>query len=247
MMANFCPNCGSALNEGAKFCPECGEPIQQNVTPQTAPSAQAYAAADNAGTGAVRQGIPAPGFSDRVNDPKILAAVDKNRKAAGLFSLLIVPLPLIGFVIYSIFSDKMELGQAVKYGGFVSIVFLLCALYKAMKESAKNSYEATVIDKKSHRAYRHKSSDDNSYYTEYITVVRTVSGKKKRIVEREGSQIWAWNYLNVGDRFQYHPQFHFPYELYDKSKAPYIVCISCATKNATEADCCQKCGLPLLK
>ena len=44
-----------------------------------------------------------------------------------------------------------------------------------------------------------------------------------------------------------HPQFHFPYELYDKSRAPYIACVSCGTKNPTEADRCQKCNLPLLK
>ncbi|MBQ7718389.1 MAG: zinc-ribbon domain-containing protein [Clostridia bacterium] len=246
-MANFCSNCGTALNEGVKFCPECGESVQQNITPQAAPPAQPDAAPSYAGSGAVRQGIPSTGFSNRVNDPKILAAVKKNRRAAGIFSLILVPLPLIGFVIYSIFSDKMETAQAAKYGGFISVVFLVFTLYGIIKQRASNAYEATVIDKKSHRAYRHNSSDDNSYYTEYITVVRTLSGKKKKIVEREGSQIWAWNYLNVGDRFRYHPQFNFPYELYDKSRAPYIVCVSCATKNPIEADCCQKCGLPLLK
>ncbi|MBR6005785.1 MAG: zinc ribbon domain-containing protein, partial [Clostridia bacterium] len=97
--------------------------------------------------------------------------------------------------------------------------------------------------------YRHNNSDDThrETVTEYVTTVRTSDGKKKRIVEQEGSQIWAWNYLQVGDRFKYHPQFHFPYELYDKSKAPYIACIGCGTKNSVEADCCQKCGLPLLK
>lgn len=246
-MANYCSNCGSALGEGAKFCPECGKPIQQNPTPQTAPSAQPYAAPVYVGNGTVRQGIPAPGFSGRVNDPQLLAAVKKNRRAAGIFSLFLIPLPFVGFVVYSMFSDKIEIDQAVKYGGVLSVILLIFTLYGFIKDRAKNAYEATVIDKKSHRAYRHKSSDDNSYYTEYITVVRTTSGKKKKIVEREGSQIWAWNYLNVGDRFKYHPQFHFPYELYDKSKAPYIACISCGAKNSVEEDCCQKCGLPLLK
>lgn len=85
------------------------------------------------------------------------------------------------------------------------------------------------------------------FLTSYITVVRTTDGKEKKIVERDGSQIWAWNYLNVSDRFRYHPQFHFPYELYDKSKAPYDTCVSCGTRNPIEVDCCQKCVLPLLK
>ena len=246
-MAKFCSNCGSALNEGVKFCPECGEPIQQSAPTQTPPPTQHYESPVYAGNGAVHQGIPLPGFSDRVNNPKILAAVKKNRKAAGIFSLLLVPLPLIGFVVYSIFSDQIETNQAIKYGRFISAVFLIFALYSSVKGRAKNSYEATVIDKKSRRSYRYKNSDDESYYTEYITIVRTTDGKKKKIIEREGSQIWAWDYLNVGARFKYHPQFHFPYELYDKSKAPYIACVSCVTKNSIEDDCCQNCGLPLLK
>lgn len=246
-MAHFCPNCGSALGEGAKFCPECGEPIRQNAAPQTAPLAQPHAAPAYAGNGAARQGIPAPGFSDRVNHPEILAVVRKNRKSAGLFSFFLIPLPLIGFAAYSLFSGEMELSEALKYGGIVSAVFLVFVLYGRIKERAKNSYEATVIDKQTRHAYRHKNSEESSYYTEYVTVVRTTDGKKKKIVEREGSQLPAWEYLQIGDRFRYHPQFPFPYELYDKSKAPYLVCVGCAAHNPAEADCCQKCGLPLLK
>ena len=247
----FCSNCGAQIESNTKFCPNCGAaiaapaPAQQNTTQYTAP---VYGAPTYSGNGEVRQGIPAPGFSDRVNHPEILAAVKKNRKAAGIFSLFIVPLPLIGFVIYSIVSDKMETTDALKYGAIISGIFLLFALYSFVKERAKNTYEATVIDKKSRRNYRHNSnSDSKSYYTEYITVVRTVDGKKKRIVEQDGSMIVAWDYLQVGDRFKYHPQFYFPYELYDKSKAPYIACVSCVTKNPVEADRCKKCDLPLLK
>ncbi|MBQ7661427.1 MAG: hypothetical protein IJS44_05175 [Clostridia bacterium] len=50
------------------------QPVQQPYQPQ------AYAAG-----GAVRQGIPAPGYSDRVNHPELLAAVKKNRGAAATF------------------------------------------------------------------------------------------------------------------------------------------------------------------
>ena len=247
----FCSNCGAQIENNAKFCPNCGAaqnaapaPAQQIATQYTAP---VYGAPAWAGNGAVRQGIPAPGFSDRVNHPEILAAVKKNRKAAGIFSLLFAPLPLIGFVIYSIVSDKMETTDALKYGAVISGIFLLFAIYGFVKERAKNTYEATVIDKKTGLTYRHKNTDDPEMVTEYVTVVRTSDGKKKRIVEQEGTQIWAWDYLQVGDRFKYHPQFHFPYELYDKSRAPYIACVSCGTKNSIESDRCQKCGLPLLK
>lgn len=246
-MAKFCTNCGTQIDDNTKFCPNCGAaiaapaPAQQNATQYTAP---AYA-----GNGTVQNGIPTPGFSDRVNHPEILAAVKKNRKVAGIFSLFFVPLPLIGFVIYSIVSDKMETTDALKYGAVISGIFLLFALYGFVKERAKNTYEATVLDKKSRLTYKHNNSDDThrETVTEYVTTVRTSDGKKKRIVEQEGTQIWAWEYLQVGDRFKYHPQFHFPYELYDKSKAPYIACVSCGTKNPVEADRCKKCNLPLLK
>ena len=249
-MAKYCTKCGTPLDDNIKFCPNCGAAIaapaqaQQNTAQYTAP---VYGAPAWAGNGAVRQGIPAPGFSDRVNHPEILAAVKKNRKAASVFAFFLVPLPLIGFVVYSIVSEKMEIGQAAMMGGIVSAIFLAFALFSFIKERAKNTYEATVIDKKSGLTYRHKNTDDQEMVTEYVTVVRTSDGKKKRIVEQEGTQIWAWEYLQVGDRFKYHPQFHFPYELYDKSRAPYIACVSCGTKNSVEDDRCKKCGLPLLK
>ncbi|MGI6265291.1 MAG: zinc-ribbon domain-containing protein [Acutalibacteraceae bacterium] len=238
-MAQYCSNCGSPLEAGAAFCQKCGAAQTPPVSP--APVC--------AGNGPVRQGIPAPGYSDRVNHPEILAAVRKGRRRAGIFALFLVPLPLIGFVIYSFVNEELALDQAALYGGILSAVFLLFALYGFVKERAKNAYEATVIDKKSRLVERHRSADENAreMITEYVVVARTAQGKKKKIVEQEGSRILAWQYLQVGDRFRYHPQFHFPYELYDKSRAPYIACVSCPAHNPVEADRCQRCGLPLLK
>ena len=257
----FCTNCGSPLGEGVKFCPHCGtavaafdaaqrkekEPEAQTADPFTVPAAPKEPEPVYAGSGAVRQGIPAPGFSDRVNHPEILAAMKKNRRAAKLFALFFVPLPLVGLAVYSAVSGKLELGQAVRYGGFLSAVFLVFALIGFARDRAKNTYEAVVTDQKEHSTYRHNNSENRESIMEYITVAKTTDGRKKKIVEREGSQIWAYHYLNVGDRFRYHPQFHFPYELYDKAKAPYIACVSCGTKNPVEADRCKKCRLPLLK
>ena len=226
-MAKFCSNCGAQLNDTAPFCPSCGAPQAESST---------------AGAG-----VPAPGFSARVNDPEIIAAVKKNRKSSKLFALFLVPLPLVGFVIYSLAGESMELKQALIYGGIISAVFLVFALVGFIRGRANNGYEAVVISKDKGMTYRHSNSDSREHITCYTTVVKTVDGRKKKIVEYEGPQIWAYNYLNVGDRFRYHPQFNFPYELYDKSKAPYIVCVSCGTENATREDRCKKCGLPLLK
>ena len=224
-MAQFCGYCGKAIPAGQAFCPYCGSPA--------------------AGGG----GIPAPGFSQRVNDPEILAAVKKNKKAGAAFGFVLIPLPLLGFLIYSLVSDSMETKDALLYGGIVSAVFLVSALIGAVRSRASAGYEAVVTDQKSGLEYRHRSGDpsDRSRVMKYTTTVRTTDGKKKTIVEWEGPQIWAYHYLKVGDRFRYHPQFNFPYELYDKSKAPWIACVSCGMKNPVSEDRCGKCGIPLLK
>lgn len=204
------------------------------------------ATAAAAGNGEVRQGVPMPGYSDRVNHPEILASVKKNRKAAGIFGLILVPLPLIGFLIYAAVSKDMEIGQAAVIGAIASAVFLIFALVSRFKQRSSAAYEGVVTEKKT-RERSDSEGDDTRYYTEYVTCVLTSGGKKKKIVERDGSMIAAYHYLEVGDRFRYHPQFHFPYELYDKRRAPYIACVSCGTHNPVENDRCARCHIPLLK
>ena len=135
----FCSNCGAQIENNAKFCPNCGAAqnaapaqAQQNTAQYTAP---VYGVPTYSGNGEVRQGIPAPGFSDRVNHPEILAAVKKNRKAAGIFSLFFVPLPLLGFVIYSIVSDKIETADALKYGAVISGIFFIIRTLRFCKRT----------------------------------------------------------------------------------------------------------------
>lgn len=248
-MSKFCSNCGAQLNEDDKFCQNCGAKVEEEKTETAQEQAEEkQTALAAAGNGAVREGIPAPGFSDRVNHPEILAAVKRNRKAAKIFLLILIPIPVLGFLIYSLATGNIGVGPAIGYGCIVSAVFLVFALVSFIRERAKNTYEAVVIDKKEGWTYRnHGSDNERERIREYVTIVRTTDGKKKKIVEHEGSQIWAYNYLNIDDRFKYHPQFHFPYELYDKSKAEYIVCVSCGRHNPVEADRCEKCKLPLLK
>ena len=242
----FCIICGAQIPDNAGFCPACGSMIspnaqayyQQQAMPQNG-YASMYASSAPA--------VPPPGFSSRVNDPEIMAAMKKSRKGAAVFGLILVPLPFLGFLIFSLVSDKMEVSSGLLYGGIISGVFLLFAIYSLIHERAGNTYDAVVLDKKIRHITHNNNSDHYRMITEYITTVKQDSGKKRKIVEREGSQVWAYNYLNVGDRFRYHPQFHFPYELYDKSKAPYIVCVSCTTRNPVTADRCQKCRIPLLR
>ena len=253
----FCSHCGKEVLDAPRFCPYCGTRILYGE-PSAANAGAGTAGAEpktiNAGAPADETSVAetpadeaiALGFSDRANHPEILAAVKKNRKASKIFMLFLVPLPLIGFVAYSLFSGNMELSKALLYGGIVSAVFLIFALIGLATGRAEKSYDAVVVKKSTGQVYRSGSGGSDAI-TEYRTTVRTDAGKTKTITEREGSRIVAYHYLNEGDRFRYHPQFVFPYELYDKSKATCIYCVGCGTKNPLGSDRCKKCGIPLLK
>ena len=136
-------------------------------------------------------------------------------------------------------------------GLFVSAVFLAFALWSFIHERAENSYEGVVVSQDTElRKNMHRDSDGrrNSYQEfNYITRIRTTDGKNKKIVETDHGRRLAFEYLKPGDRFRYHPQFAFPYELYDKSQADGIYCVGCQTKNSITADRCRRCNLPLLK
>ncbi len=224
----FCIHCGKEIPDNSRFCVYCG--------------AQIFGLGSEAGCQI------SPGFSDRVNPQEILAAMKKNRKAAKIFMIFLVPLPLIGFIIYSLVSGEMEVKKALLYGGIVSLIFLIFAVISLVRGKTEKGYDAVVTGKSSRLVYRHKNNaESQERITEYYTTIRTDDGKKRTITEREGSRILAYYYLQEGDRFRYHPQFAFPYELYDKSKASCIYCVGCGTKNAVRDDRCKKCKLPLLK
>ena len=268
-MANFCPNCGKPVNDSDMFCENCGarlaaqaqwtpprqaQPQQQWTQPQQ-PQQQQWGQQQVYQTagGNVRMGVPAPGYSTRINDPEILKAMRKSRNISKLFVPIIVPLPLIGFVIYSNVTGKIEMEEAVRGGLFVSAVFLIFALYSFAKERAKHSYEAIVTDKKilnQHQrltASQRRNNRDDQTREQYVTYIRRSDGKNDKIVETTQMKFSAWHYLDVGDRFMYHPQLHFPYEKYVKTRETYLFCVNCLRQNPITNDRCSKCGVPLLK
>lgn len=270
--SKFCEECGApvpvkadnAKEKPAKTKPSKtdeskqvkAQPVQVQQAPDIGAAPKApqilfsdpdYSRPPYAGRGKVRQGVPVPGYSDRVNDPEIMKAVNKRRKLGIIFSCVLIPLPFAGFMIYCLASKQMDIGQAAMIGGIISGVFLLFALFSMIKSGLKKPYEGVVTDMKSHLSYKHRNQDDEVCYTEYITYVQTTDGKKKKIKEREGAAVDAYYYLEIGDRFLYHPKFSFPYEVYDKSKKDHIYCVACRRKNNAQNDRCDKCHIPLLK
>lgn len=171
--------------------------------------------------------------------------MNKNRRASRIFLLFLMPVPVIVASIYALVTGEMELGQAIIGGAVVSGIILLINFLTGMSHSAKNSYEAEVIDKK--YEYDHKTNDSTTNEYVYKTIVRTTDGRKKVIQETSHIPRSAYEYLCVGDRFRYHPQLAYPYEKYDKSKDGFVYCACCMTKNDLSGDRCVKCGVPLLK
>ena len=233
--------------------PQQTQPPQwQQPTGQWSPphAQQSRSAPVVAGSGA-RVGIPVPGWSDRVNDPELLAALAKQKRVSGRIAAFLVPIPLVGFAIYGLASDNLAFPKALLYGAIVSLVFLIFSLIGKRQSSSKNAYEGMVVDKQTRTRRRSNGSSngsrDYSVYNELITVVRTSTGEQKRIVETDDKRTLAWDYLQVGERFRYHPEHAFPYELYDKSHAPCLYCVVCQKKNPVTEDRCIKCGTPLLK
>ena len=194
-----------------------------------------------------KNGIPAPGWSDRVNDPEILAGLERNRKAAFLWTCIGMGLAFaIPAAVSKFVENSISMSDAVKLGGLIAGIMFICAIFSKLAKSMKNAYEGEVIDKR--EEVRHRSrKDGDSYSTEYVTYVRTSDGRTKKIKESHTFAYSAWEYLKVGDRFRYHPHLDYPYELYDKSKAEHLFCPVCTMKNPVEADRCSRCHAPLLK
>lgn len=176
-----------------------------------------------------KSGLPEPGWSDRVDNPEILAGVAKKRRAVQVWlAVLFVLVPALPLTA-SHFTGDPPMGDAVK------IACVLAGIVFFMSWARKHRgapYEAVVT-------YKKETSNSSRRYQ---TRIERSDGSKDTIT---GSS--AWSYLRVGDRFRYHPQFEFPYELYDKAKADHLFCAVCCTKNPVEADRCQKCHAPLLK
>ena len=239
-MANnkFCTECGQRLEEGVKFCPNCGNAVPAEAAgkePQNNTYTPNY----------TQNNTPnyTPGFSNRIHDPEINAALRRTRSISRVFLLISIPIPVVVASIYALVTKEMELGKAIIGGAVVSGIILLINFLTGMSHSAKHSYEAVVIDKKNE--YTTRSDEDRSLV--YKTIVRTTDGRKKVIQETSHIPSSAYEYLCVGDRFRYHPQLAYPYEKYDKSKDGFVYCACCMTKNDLSGDRCVKCGVPLLK
>lgn len=235
----FCSHCGNQLPEYSIFCPFCGEKTtseqQQKEEQNVNTPSNTYA----------EQRIR-PGFSDKINDPAIRTAMKKNKNGTAVFAVLLVLAPLVITVILGVKNGDMSIAGI---GAVISVIFLIVNLISGAKKKTEKQWDGTVIDKRvetRRKKYAPDSDRDAQAKTVYVIQFRTESGKAKTLEELDINHVY-YDYLNVGDKVRYHPQFNCYYEKFDKTHDTCAICPVCGTVNNIADDTCTRCGVPVIK
>lgn len=270
----FCPYCGAQTVDGAVFCIKCGKQLPNSATPANNPNTQNIPTqpvnniagdtakivqqtvlpnpqANNLFVAPPPQQLSRVGYSNAVNDPRFISKRRNQSCIAFGCSIIMIPMPFIGFWAYSQFWHGMEMSEALKVGAGVSAIFFVFYLILWIKKLFSRQWEGvvTALCEEEH-IYRRNHSEGSSftrqreYYYLYVVKIQTDSGKIKRI-ENKSAKSFYFNYLKVGDRVKYHPDINY-YEKYDKTKDTHILCPFCNRVNPITDDVC-KCGAPVVK
>lgn len=235
----FCSYCGNKLPEDSVFCPFCGE--------RTAAEQQKKEELNvNTPSNTYPEQRIRLGFSDKITDPAIRAAMKKNKNGTAVFAVLLVLAPFVVTLILGVKNDDMSIAGI---GAVISAIFLLINLISSAKKKAEKQWDGTVIDKRvetRRKKYTPDGDRDAQAKTVYIIQFRTESGKTKTLEESDINHVY-YDYLNVGDKVRYHPQFNCYYEKFDKTHDTRTICPVCGTVNNIADDTCTRCGVPVIK
>lgn len=185
------------------------------------------------------------GWSDVASSPEMMETMKRNKKSAMAWMWTFALLFPIGFSIVGLLFDEMPLSDALTIGIGLGLFVTVINVWRMMGMK-KPVWEGIVTDKLEKKRYRRDRDDGSSQsYMEYIVLIRTERGKKKRIVEGQRDRV-MYDYLGIGDRVRYHPALE-TYEKYDKSKDEVIYCNVCRLRNSIHNDRCDRCTSLLFK
>ncbi len=189
--------------------------------------------------GAVGQSGIRPGYSDRIQHPAIRAALKKNNKAAGVFGVLLVLAPIVVTFFMSLQSGESE---TLGIGFIISGIFLAFNLVSSLKKKSERQWDGVVVDKR----IEERRNREGTTETFYVVKIQKDGGRVKSEDERAFHHP-LFDYLQVGDRVRYHPQFNCFYEKFDKSRDTAVPCPICGSNNDITRDVCGRCGVPVIK
>jgi hypothetical protein len=187
---------------------------------------------------------PLVGWSPVADSPEILETIRKSKKSSLGWALALTLLFPVGFLIAGVVSDEVPLKEALIIGCGLGLCILTINLWRfaGMK---RRGWDGAVVKKMEKKRYKRDDDGSSQLYTEYIVLIRTDGGKKKKIVERKRDRE-MYDYLDIGDRVRYHPALE-TYEKYDKSKDEAIYCNVCRQRNPISNDRCELCNNLLFK
>lgn len=231
----YCPKCGAQLPDDAAFCSKCGAAI--SVPSQPAPAATPAPAPAPAPSPAAGVGV---GFSKLVDSPEVVRILTKQEKMNNTIAIIFSFVPLVVCMIVGIVSEKQKFAEMLGLGAVLTIVFFLLSMVSKLKKKRAKPYTGTVVGKDT-RTYRRKEQ----IRREYITVIRDDSGKDHKEVENSFHR--SYDYLRIGERVRFLPQFPYPYEKEDKTLDGEMICLFCSRKTSIYEDRCKHCKNPVIK
>lgn len=183
------------------------------------------------------------GFSRRVDTEAVRNALKKQKKYTRIGGAVIIPAPLIGFLIYGAVSDSLDMGRAFLYGLAVSAVFALTTLIATIRQKSERPFVGTVVRKKREIQARDTEDSGGRSKDRWLIYFDCEDGKRRK---KEVSRT-IYTYLKEGDRIRYLPQFPQPYEKYDKSGDGEVLCMFCSRRVGLDKNTCPFCKNPLIK
>ena len=217
----YCPECGTLLPDDAAFCSNCGTALSEYAPAPT--PAKSY-----------------DDYSPLVDSPEVQAALNKIRKSSRFWMTVLALLPLVIALFAGAFSEKVDIGEALGIGLFLSAVFLIINIINSLKTRFAKPWEGVVVDKQIER-HRHKDQERRMK----VLYIRTSTGKMKKIEDSAFGT--AFNYFDFNDRLRFLPGFPFPYEKKDKSNDKEVICMFCSRTADISNDKCPHCHNPLIK